>query len=63
MTRIFKTTFLAILLLVGTVSVASAEEELGIFERILTASGSYESTIVKFEEALNQSNFVVHGML
>jgi len=62
MTRIFKTTFLAILLLVGTVSVASAEEELGIFERILAASGSYEDTVVKFEQALNQSNFKIHGM-
>ncbi len=62
MKRVMINTILACLSLLIGVSVASAEEELGIFERILTASGSYESTVVKFEEALNQSNFVIHGM-
>lgn len=61
MKRIFKHTFLACLLMLGGIGVASAEEELGIFERILAASGSYQDTVAKFEEALGQSNFVIHG--
>ena len=54
------TLLMGLFLLIGA-SVASAEEQLGIFERILTASGSYESTVANLEEGLKTSKFVLHG--
>ncbi len=50
-----------VLAVMGTMAKAHAADDIGIFERILDASGSWDDTVSAFEKGLGESKLVLHS--
>jgi len=59
--RTLRSLFAVLAVLLAWSGVARAADEYGIFERLLTASGSFEETSAALEKSLGESKFTLHA--